>query len=803
MMEDMKLAVKEMRNAIRSEVLDFKKKTHSISGYLSIDTSLYAIFALYARHLGNIEEVNGTFVTDRPLSNRESNIWHYFLPSVDKLKKQGVYDAFVSLVNNLFQYHAESYENAYSFIIDDLIDFLFNLNKTGEGCNSTPDCLLRFFARYAEANQCTSFYNPFAGFANFIKYLHPHCSYYGQEINEFHVALAQLRMDAYHMTSAEIDCANSFQEWKNDECDCIVADMPWNAPYIRLKDRVTHEFFFFTKVISSSARISFGLYPCNILWNTSSDYKAARKQAIELDMVDTIIQLPGGLFENTSVPACVIITNRQKAHPGYVRFVDASSLAKKVTQFKNTLDVEALMDLVYKSTDERVARLVPNDKVLSQDYALQPSSYLKIDASDNANLVKLSTVIGEKQIGTIERIDPEKFVRVVHIANLVSNGQDQDIDFSQLKPELFQHSCRYINEDALLLSRIARLKPTLYRNIQGGIYLHPNVFAFRIDTTKVLPDYLVQELNKEYVVKQIGAIGAYQSFSLPALLDIRIDIPSLEEQRKTLDALHKSEISSLNKELEEKYNKSHKDFLDILHSRKHNMEPLVGQISCAIDNIQTLLEGENIDSELQIELTECINDALSASKELGEDLERLVREEEFDAPELIDICDFMKKEFSCRYPTLGTYSVLPVKIDELAFRENFGSKQKAFIYIAKDALKMLLRNICANACKHGFTDIERENYFISSEVRLSDDRSKVIITITNNGNPWPQGMTKEVYSSHEAVGPTGGTGNGGAQVNHIVNKYNGDFNIGTIESDFENLVFVELQFPIRYENVPN
>lgn len=52
------------------------------------------------------------------------------------------------------------------------------------------------------------------------------------------------------------------------------------------------------------------------------------------------------------------------------------------------------------------------------------------------------------------------------------------------------------------------------------------------------------------------------------------------------------------------------------------------------------------------------------------------------------------------------------------------------------------------------------------------------IDFRNNGNPLPEGLTKESYGENRKyAGKTGGTGIGGYEVAENVRHYNGDFSI--------------------------
>ncbi|MFZ7277836.1 type I restriction-modification system subunit M, partial [Avibacterium endocarditidis] len=51
-----------------------------------------------------------------------------------------------------------------------------------------------------------------------------------------------------------------------------------------------------------------------------------RKQLIEADLVEAMVALPGQLFTNTQIPACIWLLNKAKARKGEVLFIDAREI---------------------------------------------------------------------------------------------------------------------------------------------------------------------------------------------------------------------------------------------------------------------------------------------------------------------------------------------------------------------------------------------------------------------------------------------------------------------------------------------
>ena len=108
----------------------------------------------------------------------------------------------------------------------------------------------------------------------------------------------------------------------------------------------------------------------------------------------------------------------------------------------------------------------------------------------------------------------------------------------------------------------------------------------------------------------------------------------------------------------------------------------------------------------------------------------------------------------------------------------------ANIFIAKDDLQRLFDNIINNAIRHGFTDPNRKDYYITTFLTVDQKLEMFQIDVINNGNPLPKGLDKLRYGlKGEKAGKTAGTGDGGYIVRSIVEHYKGDFDVFSVETE--------------------
>ena len=101
--------------------------------------------------------------------------------------------------------------------------------------------------------------------------------------------------------------------------------------------------------------------------NTEGDI---RKAMIEADVVEVMVALPGQLFFNTQIPACLWFLTKQKlSRPGEVLFIDARKLGTNVSR----VQIELL-----ESEIERIAQTVANWRGVPLDVGGEIADYADI-----------------------------------------------------------------------------------------------------------------------------------------------------------------------------------------------------------------------------------------------------------------------------------------------------------------------------------------------------------------------------------------------------------------------------------------
>lgn len=111
---------------------------------------------------------------------------------------------------------------------------------------------------------------------------------------------------------------------------------------------------------------------------------AVRKDLVDSDLIEAIIQLPPDLFYGAGIPACILICNKSKTQErtDKILLIDASSGYER-RDTKNVLTPEAIEQVtnIFKTGDEveGVSRFAPRKEVIERKYKLTVKPYLRTE----------------------------------------------------------------------------------------------------------------------------------------------------------------------------------------------------------------------------------------------------------------------------------------------------------------------------------------------------------------------------------------------------------------------------------------
>ena len=345
-----------------------------------------------------------------------------------------IYEYFIGMFAD-----AEGKRGGEFFTPKSIVELLVQMLEPGKGRIYDPCCGSGGMFAYSE-----NFVKEHAGRIGDI-------AVYGQESNDATYKLARMNM-AIRGIDADIrygDTLHSDQH-KDLKADYIIANPPFN-----ISD-------WGAELLQNDVRFKYGVPPngnANFAWvqhfihhlsakgtagfvlangsmsSQSSGEGDIRKRIIEADLVDAIVALPGQLFFNTGIPACLWFISRDRANrSGKTFFVDAREMGELVTRRNKELSGEEIALIAekyrqFKTADKAYVdepgfvKVATTAEIAENDYVLTPGRYVGFAAEEEDSEVfeekmqRLTAELGEQ---FTESADLEKVIR----ANLKKIGYE-------------------------------------------------------------------------------------------------------------------------------------------------------------------------------------------------------------------------------------------------------------------------------------------------------------------------------------------------------------------------------------------
>lgn len=791
------------------------------------------LFFLHLRHENIIKRG-----TNMPTLDNASNIINWFLyekyrqinPILEELFEEFHKDCervdsvtFNKLWEKLNLVTDEEFNNCYSDIIE--ISLIIMGGSNGSKYNKylygfQPIEVTKLISMLCPCSENMTVYNPFAGFAQYGIEMKSAKCYYGQESNSRVWALGIIRLISYNISITNFKKANSIIEWgtnsnknENQKLYDIIVSTPQVANneevIIQSVRKFSNEEFFLLHGIESltSEGKMIGVFS-NKMLNDKKNYHSIRERIVNEDILEMVISLPKGLFSDSPTPRTILVFNKDKRQKGFVKMVDATS-AFEINENNKTLKFNEIYDQITSNTKSDIVKIVSNNEIASKEYNLIAYRYIEepIIIPNGFNIVTIGTLMTLYKSAKHN----DKRGKCVNIARLANNLFDSELESSNLPTAYIRKTYIKIASDVLLIYRqIGKLKPTICKaSEESPVYCSSEITPCIIDKTKVDIYYLINELNSDYVNKQIESI--YKNSEKPFLdnkdlLSLQILLPSKDFQITIVDAAKNAHMLVRAKELgfEATIQRMKQDYIDEVRIKKHNLAQHLNNIQSSIYALSNFILEKGIGSELisikrEITLEMHIARLIKASKTMGNLLDQLTKEDIFGEPQIFDLDKFLK-DYILKH-SLEKYSTKYVPEAESLLDIVFANKNKSKlndmkVNVNKQDLTELLDNIFNNALNHGFTDNNKRDYMILVKLKYDSQKKSVNIIISNNGNPFPKGMDSKRYSiKGEKAGKTGNEGLGGYRVKSIIEHYGGDFMIVNDE-DSPFPVVVSINLPI-------
>ena len=738
--------------------------------------------------------------------------------SITPLEK---FDAVIGMIK-VSEFSEGEYLRWYDYFLEELTakNKLFSLFSAPETFATLVDAFL--------LKGDNKIFNPFGGIMRLATDMERYVAMDACEINRDVWALGMLRVELSGYTD-KISYSNcNIESWTSKQYDAIVAMPPFNAKiqmkepssFVRSNSPEEMEDVAISRFVESTSPdgccITF-VSP-SVLWSVGEKARM-REWATKNRFVDTIILLPKNLLASTNIPVVCLVLRKKSLHKDGVRMIDASDLFTN-HRYKNYLSIGDIMNVYHKDTD-KVSATISFEQIEENDFSWNVADYLnqkEVDCPDGYTLARIEDII---HFPDVKRSTDYHFGNVIQISDLSDDWTRPYVDIDAIGKKEALRGCAMVTEDAVLLSTIRTLKPSIVKaSADKPVFVNQNILV-AIPNEGIDAEYLCMVLAKTDI-PSVG-MGA-PHISKTRLLRQQIAYPSLEQQRSTYqEARHAAMLEKVKAlHLEEVLDRRIADFSNEIRSRKHDMMPHLRQLSSARKNLWYYLTHKEQFSEEEFlgGMREEVLNQEMAIESLSSLLSIFTRESKFGEPEVVNIDRYLMEnyfdgdnytvDFDTDYKALANYGF---NIPDVYLNFDYSKGFKAFheacpdyveginVHIALDDLKRLCDNIVFNAIRHGFTDPSRKDYSIDIQLTVDQERDMFQIDFVNNGNPLPKGLDKLRYGlKGEKAGATAGTGEGGYIVRSITEHYGGDYDIFSETSDNESLTTVRVFLPIYRDN---
>ena len=330
--------------------------------------------------------------------------------------------------------------DAYMYLIKQFADD----GGTKGGEFYTPKEIKDVMVRLLKPHEGTSIYDPCAGSGGFLiasieyvrdvqKQNYKNLQVFGQEINLTTWAICKLNMLLHDVSGSTIWKGDTIREPKNTDGAVLKTfDMVLSNPPFSLKNwgREVAEKNDYNRFNYGVAPASYGdlafvqhmlastnskgsmatVVPHGILFRGGEEGKI-RQGLLEDDLFEAVIGFPQNLFYGASIPASVIILNKNKpAHKkGKVLFIEASQGFVKDGN-KNRLreeDIKAIVDAYESYVDnDKFAKLATLEEIKKNDYNLNITRY--VDTSVEEDEIDIEEVIARISVREQELTDSKE-----------------------------------------------------------------------------------------------------------------------------------------------------------------------------------------------------------------------------------------------------------------------------------------------------------------------------------------------------------------------------------------------------------
>lgn len=679
-----------------------------------------------------------------------------------------------------------------------------------------PQELIDIVLGLATASPGMKVYDPFAGLAGFGVALPGGVEYLANEVNGRTRVLGNIRLRAQHPDRC-LDSNDPMNDWgrfRTDshydegagrwglnvkDFDRILLDLLRVGKLSSRMGSIPHPTKDMASAAIQMALSSLGrqgrviaLVPERLLY--AAPERTLRDHLVRTGLLHSVISLPQDLFRPyTSVKTSLVVLAKDRARGTPIRYVDAASFIKANTGMSLTLDAEGVVNAYWgPGTGLGVLDVREDELRADEDLSWAMSRY--------SSRLQMASILAEAGGVAVVSLDHVLHDDVLSLGDHAGLPLFQVAELSSDVLDLTRSArhgrtgyaaggkgMKRLDVMALLLARVGgKLKPTLFDPVDGPIVVGSNVLMLRVDTERVDPEYLAMELRSSIVQDQLDAYhqgSTIESIAKADLFRIKVRLPDRPEQLRIVRERKEAILLAKKEEIarQEKQHGLSTDEWRILGAVEHSFRPVLALVEQPMEAIRQLaseldatkrsavsaeLAKVNTGLDRMRGLFKLINDVISSDKEsirrVPVDLRRLFR------TEVRGLALELKKlqvYFQCE-AGLETPDGVIAKVDP---------RQFALV------VQNLLTNMAKHACR---PEMKELHVLVRVGTRQEPGRTWLVITIENDGKPFPEGFThRDLITFGKRLDATNGNGIGGYLMDRIIANHNGRFTSCNLDLD--------------------
>lgn len=653
-----------------------------------------------------------------------------------------------------------------------------------------PEDLTRLMLGLATLPNTAEVYNPFAGMASVGMGLKEGQTYYAQEQDARIGALATMRLSAHpHRDKVHYEQSDPVTDWNpwKKHFDLIIASPPWNTKLNDLPEGHRNPVSYFLaralEDVKENGRVV-ALVPSSFLFCEPDC--ALRKRLVDEGVLDTVIELPNGLFQSSATQPALVIIAKGRTPGSPVRMVDGTAFIKLNEQHGRNLDAPALLALVNQAIDGASLRNVGDAEVRKHDCILTPARYIRNPERTVPEGVALGTVLT-----SIQR-SGDAAVKRIRMDDLKGSAFDPIKGTEALQQaDGSGNMTSTLRSSSLLVALTGiSLKPTYFEYDRVPVQLGRGISAFEVDSQIVDPGYLVTQLMSANVSEQAESLRygtVMPSLRVEDFLSIRIPLPSLAEQADFVLREKKRLLDERARELD-----AFRAKLGMAQDNsvlRHNITGPLKNITYFFRKLKNGLEREKGLFNLDL--------LIDKDREGNDESARIVLEKLSE--HISTVSDEVVRSGKTGYD-VRSVALTPLNIHHFmdAFASNQGSdihglkyayefpdeesREDAWVKANDGLLRTLLDNLIENADKHAFKRHAnpKDNRITLSLTLVQSPVPSVVLCVSNTGEPFPANFSKaDFIKPGVRSGEFRGDGMGGWLINEIADHFGGAFELDT------------------------